>query len=125
MRLDTKDLAMGALTATSPMLGLGANVLRHRGMNDGNILPNLGKSLSHHQVLPATLAKRVANAPRTDIGKAVLSATGGHPAISAMGATRLAKQVGQISHFDSKKLMKEALPSALKLAPQAKSSISL
>ena len=99
MRLDTKDLAMGALTATSPMLGLGANVLRHRGMNDGNILPNLGKSLSHHQVLPATLAKRVANAPRTDIGKAVLSATGGHPAISAMGATRLAKQVRYLTHL--------------------------
>ena len=106
-------------------LGLGANLIRHRGgLGGGNVLPNLGKSLSHHQVLPATLAKRVANAPRTDIGKAVLSSTGGNPAMIAMGATRLAKSVGQISHFDSKRLMRESLPSALKLAPQAKSLIS-
>ena len=109
-------------------LGLGANILRHRGMNDGNIVPNLGKSLNLHQVLPASaqrVGRAVANAPRTDIGKAVLSTTGGNPAMIAMGAGRLASRVGKLSHFDSRKLMRESLPSALKLAPQHNSLISV
>jgi hypothetical protein len=52
-------------------LGLGANILRHRGMNDGNIVPNLGKSLNLHQVLPAS-AQRVGRAVGGDFFQASL-----------------------------------------------------
>ena len=127
MRLEARDILQGAVSASNPVLGLGANVLRG-GVPSGSGVPNLGKSLNLHQVLPASaqrIGRAVANAPRTDIGKAVLSATGGNPAMVAIGATRLAKGVGKISHFDSRKLMRESLPSALKLAPMAKSLISL
>ena len=100
--------------------------LRHREPNEGNILPNLGKSLTHHQVLPATLAQRIANAPRTDFGKAVLSSTGGNPravnqAVQGLGHVR---GVRQISHFDAKQLMKGSLMNSLKHAPHVKSLIS-
>jgi len=96
-----KDLAVGAATAANPMLGLAANALRHRSPKDGNFLPNLGKTLTHHQVVPAVLQPRVANNPRTDFGKAVLSATGGHPreVNQAIDGNR-AIGVGQISHLD-------------------------
>ena len=33
----------------------------------GNALPNLGKSLAHHQVIPAVQALRSANKPRIDV----------------------------------------------------------
>jgi hypothetical protein len=123
MRLEARDILQGV----GNPIGLGANVLRG-GVPSGSGVPNLGKSLNLHQVLPASaqrIGRAVANAPRTDIGKAVLSATGGNPAMIAMGATRLAKSTGKISHFDSRKLMRESLPSALKLAPQHNSLISV
>jgi hypothetical protein len=92
---------------------------------DGNFLPNLGKSLSHHQVVPAVSQPRVANNPRTDIGKAVLSMTGGNPRIvnQAVDGIR-ARAVGQISHLDRRLQMAKGVGEALKLAPQVKSLIS-
>ena len=123
MRLEAKDLLSAGAMASNPMLGLGANLVRHRGLGSSDTIQHLGKSLAHHQVLPATLAKRVANAPRTDIGKAVLSATGGNPLIVNQ-AQSLARGVSKISHFDSKRLMREGVSQALKHAPMAKSLIS-
>jgi len=124
MRLDIKDLAVGAATATNPVLGLAANALRHRAPTDGNLLPNLGKTLTHHQVIPSVIQPRVANTPRTDIGKAVLSMTGGNPRIvnQAVDGVR-ARAVKQMSHFDRRQQLSRGLD-ALKLAPQAKSLLS-
>lgn len=125
MRLDIKDLAVGTATATNPMLGLAANAVRHRSPMDANFLPNLGKSLSHHQVIPAVLQPRVANNPRTDFGKVVLSATGGNPRAvnQAIDGIR-AQAVGQISHLDRRLQMARGLDTALKLKPSVKSLIS-
>ena len=105
-------------------MSLAAELMRHRSPMDANFLPNLGKSLSHHQVVPAVLQPRVPNAPRTDIGKAVLSATGGNPRIvnQAVDGVR-ARAVSQLSHFDRRQQLSKGLD-ALKLKPQAKSLIS-
>jgi len=106
-------------------MSLAAELMRHRSPMDGNFLPNLGKSLSHHQVVPAVLQPRVPNSPRTDFGKAVLSATGGNPrAVNQAIQGVRAIGVGQVSHFDRRQQLAKGLD-ALKLAPQVKSLISL
>ena len=105
-------------------MSLAAELMRHRSPMDGNLLPNLGKSLTHHQVLPPSMAKRIANTPRTDFGKAVMSATGGNPrAVNQAVQGIRAKAVGQISHFDRRQQLSKGLE-ALKLKPHAKSLIS-
>jgi len=136
MRLDiTQELRQkpdfpqvaGVLAATSgnPMLGLAANAVRHRSPMDANFLPNLGKSLSHHQVVPAVLQPRVPNNPRTDFGKAVMSMTGGNPrAVNQAVQGIAAKTVGQISHLDRRLQMAKGVSEALKLKPSVKSLIS-
>ena len=136
MRLDiTQELRQkpdfpqlgGVLAATSgnPMLGLAANAVRHRSPMDANFLPNLGKSLSHHQVVPPVRQPRVANNPRTDFGKAVLSATGGNPrAVNQAVQGITARAVGQISHLDRRLQMAKGGREGLKLKPHAKSLIS-
>jgi len=116
-------LALGG--GMNPMLGLAANAVRHRSPMDANFLPNLGKSLSHHQVLPAVSQPRGANNPRTDFGKAVMSSTGGNPrAVNQAIQGVRARAVGQVSHFDRRQQLAKGLD-ALKLAPQVKSLISL
>tara|TARA_R110001592_G_scaffold4400_1_gene24865 strand:- start:5534 stop:5854 length:321 start_codon:yes stop_codon:yes gene_type:complete len=105
-------------------MSLSAELLRHRSPQDGNFLPNLGKTLTHHQVLPATMANRVANAPRTDFGKAVLSSMGGNPrAVNQAISGIRAKAVGQVSHFDRRQQLSAGL-GALKLKAHQKSLIS-
>ena len=124
MRVDFKDAAIAGFSATNPVLGLAANALRHRAPNEGGFLPNLGKSLTHHQVLPASMAKRVANEVRTDFGKAVLSGTGGNPRAVNQAIHKVASvAVGQVSHFDRRQQLSRGL-SALKLTPMSKSLIS-
>ena len=100
--------------------------LRHREPNEGNILPNLGKSLTHHQVLPAVMALRVANEARTDFGKAILSGTGGNPRAvnQAVQGRGHVSGVRQISHFDARQVMKGGLAQSLKHAAHVKSLIS-
>lgn len=124
-KVGIKDLAVGAASAANPMLGLAANTVRHRAPTDGNFLPNLGKSLTHHQVIPAVIQSRVANNPRTDFGKAILSSTGGNPRAvnQAIDGIR-ARAVGQISHLDRRLQMAKGLDTALKLKPSVKSLIS-
>ena len=125
MRVDFKDLAVAGASATNPALGLAANALRHRSPHDGNFLPNLGKTLTHHQVLPAVMAARVANAPRTDFGKAVLSSMGGNPrAVNQAISGIRAKAVGQVSHFDRRQQLSALGVGALKLKAHQKSLIS-
>ena len=124
-KVDIKDLAVGAATMANPGLGLAANAVRHRSPKDANFLPNLGKSLSHHQIVPAVLQSRVANNPRTDFGKAILSSTGGNPrAVNQAIEGIRAIGVGQISHFDRRLQMAKGVSEALKLKPSVKSLIS-
>tara|TARA_R110002110_G_scaffold203322_2_gene414439 strand:+ start:2209 stop:2547 length:339 start_codon:yes stop_codon:yes gene_type:complete len=107
-------------------LGLGAELMRHRASatTRGNFLPNLGKTLTHHQVIPAVTALRVANQVRTDI-KTGFNASGmsGHPRIPNSAKTA-SKLVAQVSHFDARKLMNSSLTDHLKYTPQSKSLIS-
>jgi hypothetical protein len=125
MRVDYKDLVLGAATATNPILGLAAEGLRHRSPKDGNFLPNLGKTLTHHQVIPAVIQQRVANNPRTDFGKAILSATGGNPrAVNQAVDGIRAKAVEKISHFDRRQQLSSRFADALKEFPHQKSLIS-
>ena len=51
-----------------------------------NPLPHLGKSLSHHQVIPAVQALRSANKPRVDAIKRGFNASAhaGHPLVGAV-----------------------------------------
>ena len=98
-------------------LGLGAELMRHRAPR-GNFLPNLGKTLTHHQVIPAVNAMRVANQVRTDA-----SGMSGHPRIPNSAKTA-SKLVAQVSHFDARKLMNSSLTDHLKYTPQSKSLIS-
>ena len=114
-----------SLAAVNPALGLGAELLRHRSPKDGNFLPNFGKSTQFSQVIPAVMAPRVSNTPRTDFGKAILSATGGNPrAVNQAVDGIRARAVGQISHLDRRLQMAKGVSEALKLAPSAKSLIS-
>ena len=123
------NLGMMALTAVNPAaaatalvgkgLGEGANLLRHRAAADNvaNVLPNLGKTLTNHQVVPAVRAL-AANAPLTDIGKVVLSATGGNPAQIADRAFGIAKTTMKLSPHDKRMTVKSGLS---KISPHANS----
>lgn len=106
-------------------MSLAAELLRHRSPNDGNFLPNFGKSLTHHQVVPAVMAQRVSNTPRTDFGKAILSSTGGNPrAVNQAVDGIRAKAVERISHFDRRQQLSKSFDVALKEFPHQKSLIS-
>lgn len=104
-------------------LGEGANLLRMRAASDNvaNVLPNLGKTLTNHQVVPAVRALS-ANVPLTDIGKVVLSATGGNPAQIADRAFGIAKTTMRLSPHDKRMLVKKGLS---KVSPHANSVAGL
>jgi len=94
---------------------------------EGNSLPNLGKHLGIHQIVPASLdrsSRPTANSARTDIGKAVLSSVGGNPRIVNQ-AQSFARGVSQISPHDSKALMRQGVGASLKHASHSKSLNSL
>ena len=99
--------AKAAAAAVAAGSGMGhANLLRARAASDlHNRVPNLGKSLTHHQVIPAVKAVS-SNAARTDIGKVVLSATGGHPVMVAGQALRKSVATRKISPHDHREAMK-------------------
>ena len=90
-------------------LGEASNLIRRRAASDlGNRVETLGKSLTHHQVLPAHRALS-ANSPLTDIGKVVLSATGGNPAQIADRVLGIHKSTKRISPHDKRMLVKKGL----------------
>lgn len=91
-------------------LGEAANLLRYKSAVDNvaNTLPNLGKTLTNHQVLPAVAAIS-ANKPLVDIGKAVLSSTGGNPARIADKAFGIHKTTMRISPHDKRQMVKAGL----------------
>lgn len=104
-------------------LGLGADLLRMKSATDNvaNVLPNLGKSLTNHQVVPAVRAL-ASNVPLTDIGKVVLSGTGGNPSQIADKAFGIAKTTMRLSPHDKRMLVKKGLS---KVSPHANSIASL
>ena len=105
-------------------LGLGANLLRHRSAREGNFLPNLGKTLTHHQQLPAVNALRVANRVRTDAMNG-LNASGisGHPRMP--NTSKVASQmVAKVSPLDARMIVSKSLENHLKFTPSVKSLIS-
>lgn len=71
-----------------------------------NLGEHLGKTLSHHQVIHAVNQPRTANDPRVDFGKAVLSATGGHPMMTAQAVVKAGMKTTPMSHFDRRALVK-------------------
>ena len=91
----------------------------------GHDLPNLGKSLAHHQVIPAVQALRTANQPRIDAVKRGLtaSAMAGHPALPSI-AKVASKVVGQVSPHDAKSILAGSIKNHLGYTPHAKSLVA-
>jgi hypothetical protein len=104
-------------------LGLGANLLRYKSAADNvaNTLPHLGKSLTNHQIVPAVKALS-ANAPLTDIGKVVLSSTGGNPARIADKVFGIHKTTMKLSPHDKRNIVKTGLSM---VSPAASSLVGL
>jgi hypothetical protein len=104
-------------------LGEGANLLRYKSAVDNvaNTLPNLGKTLTNHQVVPAVSAI-AANKPLTDIGKVVLSATGGNPARIADRVFGIHQQTMRLSPHAKRNIVKAGLSM---VAPAAGSLVGL
>ena len=94
-------------------------MMRHRAASSGVLSQTLGKNLSHHQVLPADQQPRVANAPRTDNDRAVLSSTGGNPRMVNTSKRVVNHVVGQISPFAARALHRDNISAALKFVPQS------
>ena len=110
------QLASPALTGLSV-----ARAVRSRAPTGGNKGEHLGKTLSHHQVVPADQQPRTANNPRTDFGKAVLSMTGGNPRAvnQAIDGIR-SVATSQISPFHRRRRMADDFKGALKHTPHSK-----
>ena len=95
--------------------------IRHRAPRADILHESFSKTIGNHQVVPADQAVRVANTARTDIGKAILSGTGGHPRIVEQSLSH-ASRVLPVSPFVSKAIMRAG--NHLKYKPFAKSLIS-
>jgi len=104
-------------------LGEGANLMRYKAAADNvaNVLPHLGKTLTNHQVVPAVRALS-SNSPLTDIGKVVLSGTGGNPARIADKTKSIYKTTMRLSPHDKRKIVKAGLS---KVSPHASSVVGL
>tara|TARA_R110000803_G_scaffold17684_5_gene47593 strand:+ start:558 stop:896 length:339 start_codon:yes stop_codon:yes gene_type:complete len=102
--------------------GMGhANLMRHRAASDlGNALPTLGKSLTNHQVIPAVRAL-ASSRPLTDIGKAVLSSTGGNPMMTASRVLSIHNRVKNLAPHDKRANYKSGLN---KIANSASNAIT-
>ena len=92
----------------------------------GNALPNLGKALAHHQVIPAVQALRSANKPRIDVIKRGLTAgaMAGHPLVGAVAGAITSKLTGAVSHHDAKQILAGSVQQHRNYTPQAKSLVA-
>jgi len=95
--------------------------IRHRAPRADILHESLGKTIGHHQVVPADQAVRIANIARTDLGKAILSGTGGNPRIVEQALSH-ASRVIPVSPFHAKAIM--IAGNHLKYKPFSKSLIS-
>tara|TARA_R110001592_G_scaffold57066_1_gene173591 strand:+ start:3027 stop:3401 length:375 start_codon:yes stop_codon:yes gene_type:complete len=98
-----------------------ARMIRSRAPPASNKGEHLGKTLTHHQVVPADQQPRTANNPRTDFGKAVMSGTGGNPRAvnQAIDGIR-SKATSQISPFHRRRRMADDFANSLKHTPHSK-----
>lgn len=94
-------------------------MLRHKVASEHILSQTLGKNLSHHQVLPADQQPRVANAPRLDHNRAILSTIGGNPRMVNVSKRSAGHSVGQISPFSARALHRDNFSTALKFSPQS------
>ena len=85
---------------------------------------NLGKTLSHHQVIHAVNQIRTSNNPRVDIGKAILSSVGGNPRKVNQSVVPNSWTTLKISPHDAKSVLREGLSDHLKYTPASRSLIS-
>tara|TARA_R100000654_G_scaffold6346_2_gene16703 strand:- start:7084 stop:7470 length:387 start_codon:yes stop_codon:yes gene_type:complete len=110
--------------------GVGGKMAAERALRtripQGNALPNLGKSLTHHQVIPAVQALRTANKPRVDAFKRGITAgaMSGHPLVGAVAGAITSKLTGQVSHHDAKQILSGSVLKHREYTPQAKSLVS-
>ena len=105
-------------------MSLAADLIRHRSAKEGNFLPNLGKTLTHHQVVPAVSALRVANKVRTDVMNGFnASGVSGHPRMPNSSKV-MSKMVSKVSPLDAKMIVSKSLDDHLKFTPSVKSLIS-
>ena len=95
--------------------------IRNRAPREAILHESFSTTIGHHQVVPADQAVRVANAVRTDIGKAILSGTGGNPRIVEQALSH-ASRVIPVSPYHAKAIMRAG--NHLKYKPFAKSLIS-
>lgn len=105
--LDRPNILSGVTAvagAINPAIGLATGLAARTGvMGGGKVLAeHLGKNLSHHQVIQAVNQTRIANTPRLDVGKAVLSAMGGHPRLVNEAVKRAGISTIPTSPFDLK-----------------------
>ena len=88
--------------ATGGVLGGGHNLGEH-----------LGKNLSHHQVIQAVNQVRTANTPLLDVGKAVLSSTGGNPRIVNQALTHV-RHTLPVAPFDRRAIARSGIENQLR-----------
>jgi len=103
---DTARILAGAV---HPAMGLAGAIASRTGvLGGGKVLgETLGKTLSHHQVVQPVNQPRVANRPLLDIGKAILSATGGNPRIPNQAIRRSGLKTSPASPFDRRGIARE------------------
>jgi len=103
---DTRQILAGAV---HPAMGLAGAIASRTGVLGGGMRlgEHLGKTLSHHQVVQPVNQPRTANRPMLDIGKAVLSATGGHPRIPFQALRRTGLKTSPASPFDRRGIARE------------------
>lgn len=89
--------------ATGGVLGGGHNLGEH-----------LGKNLSHHQVIQAVNQVRTANTPLLDVGKAVLSSTGGNPRIVNQALSGRGNFTIPVAPFDRRAIARSGIENQLR-----------
>lgn len=129
------ELAQAGLSVVNPAAGLALGgaahaAARYRSAVSGVLggghskSENLGKTLSHHQVIHAVNQIRTSNNPRVDIGKAILSSVGGNPRKVNQSVVPNSRTTLKISPHDAKSVLREGLSDHLKYTPASRSLIS-
>tara|TARA_R110000744_G_scaffold63297_4_gene130224 strand:+ start:404 stop:775 length:372 start_codon:yes stop_codon:yes gene_type:complete len=113
MSLEARTSFQRATNPITDRYGL-ASSIRSGVLGGGhNLGEHLGKNLSHHQVIHAVNQVRTANNPLLDVGKAVLSSTGGNPRIVHQALTAV-KHTLPVAPFDRRAIARSGIENQLK-----------
>ena len=113
MSLEARTSFQRATNPITDRYGL-ASSIRSGALGGGhNLGEHLGKNLSHHQVIHAVNQVRTANNPLLDVGKAVLSSTGGNPRIVHQALTAV-KHTLPVAPFDRRAIARSGIENQLK-----------